>query len=97
LKRFTANDSYTLLPQKRSTISISIVFSHWLGSQIDAAATFCDRVFYHPEYHGRVFGAIEINQIIDRFGIPDREWQTQIARKYDLFIEVQVWEAIEWY
>jgi hypothetical protein len=30
-------------------------------------------------------------EIIDRFGIPDREWQDRPERKYDLFIEAQVW------
>ena len=37
----------------------------------------------------------EIYQIIDRFGIPDREWQTEPTRKYDLFIEAQGWGTIE--
>ncbi len=30
-----------------------------------------DRVFYHSEYHGKVFNLIEIKQIIEQFGIPD--------------------------
>jgi hypothetical protein len=58
--------------------------SYWLQSQ-------SDREYYQPEYHGRVFSLDEITEIIDRFGIPDREWQDRSERKYDLFIEAQVW------
>ncbi len=56
--------------------------SYWLRSQID-------RDYYQPEYHGRVFTLAKIPGIIDRFGIPVREWQTDADRKYDLFIEAQ--------
>jgi hypothetical protein len=62
--------------------------THWLQSQ-------CGQIFHHPEYHGQVFTLTEIYQIIDRFGIPDREWQTKPTHKYDLFIEAQVWGTIE--
>jgi hypothetical protein len=58
--------------------------SYWLQSR-------SDREYYQPEYHGRVFSIDEITEIIDRFGIPDREWQDLPQRKYDLFIEAQVW------
>ncbi len=64
------------------------MISYWLKSQPD-------KIFYHPEYHGKVFRLSEIEEIIDRFGIPNREWETDPARKYDLFIEAQVWENIE--
>jgi hypothetical protein len=59
--------------------------SYWLRSQTHAD-------YYHPEYHGQVFLLDEICQIINQFGIPDREWQTEESRKYDLFIEAQVWD-----
>jgi hypothetical protein len=62
--------------------------SHWLQSQ-------CRQIFHHPEYHEQVFTLTEIERIIAQFGIPDREWQTDITRKYDLFIEAQVWDTIE--
>jgi hypothetical protein len=64
------------------------MISYWLKSQTD-------KIFYHPGYHGNVFGLSEIAEIISQFGIPDREWQTDPARKYDIFIEAQVWENIE--
>ncbi|WP_310483228.1 hypothetical protein [Chamaesiphon sp. VAR_48_metabat_403] len=66
------------------------MISYWLKSQTD-------RKFYQPEYHGTVFNLCEIQDIIDRFSIPQREWETDPARKYDIFIEAQVWESIpEW-
>jgi hypothetical protein len=58
--------------------------SYWLQSH-------SDKDYYQHEYHGRVFSIDEITEIIDRFGIPDREWQNRSERKYDLFIEAQVW------
>ncbi|WP_373542519.1 hypothetical protein [Chamaesiphon sp.] len=64
------------------------MISYWLKSQTEQA-------FYHSEYHGEVFRFGEIHDIIDRFGIPEREWQTDPTRKYDLFIEAQVWESIK--
>jgi hypothetical protein len=63
------------------------MISYWLKSQTEQA-------FYRSEYHGRVFTLSEINLIIERVGIPDREWHTDESRKYDLFIEAQVWERI---
>jgi hypothetical protein len=61
--------------------------SYWLQSQ-------SDQEYYQTEYHGRVFSIDEITKIIDRFGIPDREWQNQPERQYDLFIEAQVWSSV---
>jgi len=60
--------------------------SYWLQSQTD-------KIYYHPEYHGQVFSFDEIIGIIDKFGIPQEEWRTEEARKYDLFIEAQVWNS----
>lgn len=61
--------------------------SYWLRNQIE-------KEFYHPEYHGQVFVLSEIDKIIDKFGIPDQEWRTVGARKYDFFIEAQVWSGV---
>jgi hypothetical protein len=63
------------------------MISHWLKSQTD-------QVFYRPEYHGQVFGLNEIHKIIEMFGIPDEQWRSEDIRKYDLFIEAQVWTNI---
>lgn len=62
--------------------------SYWLRTQSDA-------VYYQPEYHGRVLLPHEICSIIDRFGIPNKEWKTEEHRKYDFFIEAQVWDSCE--
>jgi hypothetical protein len=58
--------------------------SYWLQTQT------CKN-YYRDEYHGRVFSMDEILELIDRFGISDRDWQVQTDRKYDLFIEAQIW------
>lgn len=63
------------------------MISYWLRSQTD-------QVFYHPAYHGQVFGLSEICKIIDMFGIPSEEWRSEETRRYDLFIEAQVWTSI---
>jgi hypothetical protein len=63
--------------------------SYWLKSQTD-------QVFYRPEYHGQVFMLNEISKIIDIFGIPGEEWKTEETRKYDLFVEAQVWTSNSW-
>jgi hypothetical protein len=76
----------SLKPQQISFTYPDSMVSYWLQSQ-------SDKDYYQPEYHGRVFAIDEIVEIIDRFGIPDREWQNQPERKYDLFIEVQVWST----
>jgi hypothetical protein len=63
------------------------MISYWLKSQTN-------RAFHRPEYHGQVFVLSEISKIIDAFGVPDEEWRTEETRKYDLFIEAQVWKII---
>jgi hypothetical protein len=60
------------------------MLSYWLKGQTN-------KVFHHPEYHGQVFASSEMDKIIDKFGIPREEWRTEEARRYDLFIEAQVW------
>jgi hypothetical protein len=74
-------------PEQVSFTYPDSMISYWLKSQIN-------QVFYRSEYHGQVFVLSEISKIIDVFGIPDEEWRTEEARKYDLFIEAQVWTNI---
>ncbi|NEU73067.1 hypothetical protein PI95_010970 [Hassallia byssoidea VB512170] len=47
--------------------------------------------FYQPDYHGQVFRLDEIVQIIKKSGIPVEEWKLEKTRKYDIFIEAQIW------
>lgn len=63
------------------------MISCWLQSQTD-------QVFYRPEYHGQVFLLSEVCKLIETFGVPGEEWRTEAARRYDLFIEAQVWTSI---
>jgi hypothetical protein len=63
------------------------MISYWLKNQTN-------QVFYRPAYHGQVFVLSEIYKIIDAFGVPSEEWRTEEARRYDLFIEAQVWISI---
>jgi hypothetical protein len=75
-----------LATQISFTYSDSMV-SYWLQSQTD-------QDFYHPEYHGQVFTHSEIEGAIDLFGIPQAEWRSVPTRKYDFFIEAQVWISL---
>lgn len=63
------------------------MISYWLRSQ-------ADQVFYRSELHGQVFLLSEMLEVINKFGIPDKEWKTEEAHKYDLFIEAQIWGHI---
>lgn len=74
-------------PEQVSFTYPDSMISYWLRNQTDEE-------FYHPEYHGQVFVLSEICKIIDEFGVPDEEWRTDGTRKYDLFIEAQVWGSI---
>jgi hypothetical protein len=74
-------------PEQVSFTYPDSMISYWLKSQTD-------QVFYRPEYHGQVFVLNEIMEAIDVFGVPSEEWQTEETRKYDLFIEAQVWASI---
>jgi hypothetical protein len=60
------------------------MISYWLQSQYNQA-------FHQPAYHGQVLSYDELLPIIQNFGIPRDEWRNCPERKYDLFIEAQVW------
>jgi hypothetical protein len=47
--------------------------------------------YFQPEYHGKVFTLGEIREVVDRFGVPEREWDEEPTRKYDFFVEAQIW------
>lgn len=75
-------------PEQISFTYSDSMLSYWLQTQTD-------KEYYHLEYHGQVFSLNELSQLIDQYGIPKREWQTQADRKYDLFIEAQIWNITE--
>jgi len=66
------------------TYSDSMV-SFWLGEQLG-------KPFYKHDYHGKVFSLEEIKTIINVVGIPNDEWKTELSKKYDFFIEAQLWD-----
>ena len=50
---------------------------------------------HRPErkpYHGRVFTLHQIKRVVQDFGMPGERWRTDHQRRYDRFIEVQVWD-----
>lgn len=71
------------------------MISYWLKNQAIDTNYIQSNSFYHPEYHGKVFRLTAIHEIIRLFGIPEKQWQTDMSRKYDIFIEAQVWEDIK--
>ncbi len=75
-------------PEQVSFTFPDSMVSYWLREQSQST-------YYHPEYHGQVFLLDEISQIIDEFGIPREEWRAEEDRKYDFFIEAQVWDNVE--
>jgi hypothetical protein len=77
----------TFQPEQVSFTYPDSMISYWLQNQIE-------KIFYRPEYHGQVFTLSEIYKIVDEFGIPDEQWRTEKERRYDLFIEAQVWTSI---
>ena len=55
--------------------------------------------YYEPDYHGHLFTRTEIEEIVDRRGLPGEGWQTKMPRQFAHYIEAQVWneEPIERY
>jgi hypothetical protein len=47
--------------------------------------------YYEPEYHGQVFTAGEIRQIVHRKGMPGEGWETRMPKHLAHYIEAQVW------
>ncbi len=50
---------------------------------------------HRPErrpYHGKVFTLDGIMQVVEEFGLPGVHWQSDHLRRFDRFIEVQVWD-----
>ncbi len=61
------------------------MISYWLQTQTDKA-------FYHSEYHGKIFTTTEIVAAIAKNDWLDDLWKTEETRKYDIFVEAQVWD-----
>jgi hypothetical protein len=44
-----------------------------------------------PEFHGKVFTLSEIQTIVERKGMPEEGWETNMPRELAHYIEAQVW------
>jgi len=43
-------------------------------------------------YHGQVFSLSEIKEVIAEFGVPAATWADDHRRRFDRYVEVQVWD-----
>ncbi len=43
-------------------------------------------------YHGRIYTKTDIACAIEQYGMPGDRWMTDPSKRYDRFIEVQVWD-----
>lgn len=50
-----------------------------------------DAIHYNPSYHGKVFTRKGICDILCKHGLPGEQWRYDPRRKFDYFIEVQLW------
>jgi len=58
--------------------------SRWLEEQKH-------EIYYHSDYHGKVFTLPEILKLTAQYGIPEQEWKHEPDRAYDFFVEAQIW------
>jgi hypothetical protein len=47
--------------------------------------------YYNPDLHGKVFTLSEIVEIVKLHGIPNGEWESDPQKKFDFYVEAQVW------
>ncbi|MEM7532770.1 MAG: hypothetical protein AAF639_11385 [Chloroflexota bacterium] len=59
------------------------VISKWLAD--------CHHPLYNSAYHGKIFSLSAIRALIANYGITGCEWVEQPERKFDIFIEAQIW------
>ncbi|GGF72083.1 hypothetical protein GCM10010912_16490 [Paenibacillus albidus] len=50
-----------------------------------------DAIHFNSQYHGKLFTKQGIFDTIDKFGMPGEQWRSEPKRKFDYFIEAQVW------
>ncbi|MDL2403709.1 hypothetical protein [Rhizobium mayense] len=43
-------------------------------------------------YHGQVFSLEEIRDVVAKFGMPNESWAADPRKRFDRFVEVQVWD-----
>jgi len=60
------------------------VVSRWLAEEKNDD-------YYNSDYHGQLFMLEEIQRLVKKYYITGEEWRDTPNRKYDFFIEAQVW------
>jgi hypothetical protein len=60
------------------------VVSQWLHEERNEE-------YYNGEYHGHLFMLDEIQELVEKYFITGEEWRNSENRKYDFFIEAQIW------
>jgi hypothetical protein len=59
------------------------MISRWFGREKPAG-------YYQGELHGKVFTLSEILAILEKKGLPEEEWETNLPRNLAPYIEAQV-------
>jgi hypothetical protein len=60
------------------------MLSHWLGREKPFE-------YYQAELHGKVFTLSEILSIVEKRGMPEEDWETNLPKSLAPYIEAQVW------
>jgi len=86
------DDKYSkvqLLLESVNENEISFTYSDSMASRF---LTFeKDAPYYNADYHGRVFTKEKILKVIEQYGLTGERWRNDRTRKYDYYIEAQVW------
>ncbi|MCJ8347619.1 hypothetical protein MJH12_18940 [bacterium] len=59
--------------------------SKWLSTQQN-------QIYFQETYHGQVFSKKEILTLMKSLKFPENEWKVDLNRKYDFFVEAQIWD-----
>ena len=60
------------------------MISRWFGREKPTE-------YYRPERHGIVFTLPEILLIVEKKGMPEDDWETNLPKRFAPYIEAQVW------
>jgi hypothetical protein len=60
------------------------MLSRWFGREKPAE-------YYQAELHGKVFTRTEILSIVEKKGMPEKDWETNLPQNLAPYIEAQVW------
>lgn len=77
---------------------VSFTYPDSMVSMMVAAAK--DPALFQEGYHGELFTLERIREVVERKGMPEEGWQTNVPRSLAHYIEAQVWNRAvlwEWY